>query len=898
LAATAVAAQNIALDSGWQLIADPQAQYAVSTLPPSGRAVTVGLSWNAQFDDMRDYMGTAWYRVTISPPAVTPGGRYVLHFGAVDYLAEVFVNGVSVLKHEGGYTPFSADITSQLKPGKDEIVVKVYDPPMETKTSSGDPRYRYDEIPHGKQNWYVQNGGIWQAVRLEVKPAAYIESVHVTPRLDGGISVQVEKRGEVPQGSEPLSVKILAPDGGGLNGDFKLDGEYVFNSLSAAILKGRVSDPLLWSPDHPNLYTVVVTFGDDVRRVRFGFRSFEARDGKFYLNGQPFYMIAALDQDFYPATIYSAPPAAYMRDMMLKGKRLGLNMLRTHIKVPDPAYLDAADEVGMLIWYEIPSWNDEHHWTQEAAQRGERTFDEMVARDWNHPSIVIQSIINESWGADLKQKEQRDWLKAAYARAKEKTAALGRVIVDNSACCDNFHLKTDIADFHQYYSIPDHAEVWDKWTADFASRPRWLFSSFGDAEPTGKEPLVLSEFGNWGLQQLPKELPWWFDRDFGGREVTRPAGVLERFHQYKFDRLFKDFNKLAVATEWHQFESLKHEVEDIRSHPSIQGYVITEFTDINWEVNGLMDMWRNPKVYAEELAKIQQADVISFRLATHNVQDGHVQVVPVVSHYSAADLRGATLAWGMGASDEKAVYITQPIQQGEVVELPPITVEAWAVKDNVKGPLHAVLKDSKKKRIAESSTELYAYTPGKGPSCAICRELIAHGPSSGKMDGVHVTSHLDKNALAILASGGRVLLLADSKDALTSSKFKLAARSGSDLDGNWVTNFNWADIDHAPFNAVPFNKILGWEAAAVTPEYILQGIAPENYDDVLSGITYGWLNNNAALAARFKAGKGLLFVTTFRFDKYGVDPYATHLLNAMIDYVAHTKDIPKLEWSE
>jgi hypothetical protein len=305
-------------------------------------------------------------------------------------------------------------------------------------------------------------------------------------------------------------------------------------------------------------------------------------------------MIAALDQDFYPEGIYTPPSEAFVRDEMLKGKRMGLNMLRCHIKVPDPVYLKVADEVGMLVWYEIPSWNDFNHYSPRAAERGEKILAEMVERDWNHPSIVIQSVINESWGADLKNADQRLWLRATFERAKRLTAPLGRLVTDNSACCGNFHVKSDLDDFHQYYSIPDHSEAWDRWVADFASRPKWSFSPHGDAERTGREPLIVSEFGNWGLPRLPQQLPWWFPRDFNGNKVTRPAGVFERFKEFKFDRLFKDFNALAEESQWHQFISLKHEIEEMRRHASIQGYVITEFTDINWESNGLMDMWRNP----------------------------------------------------------------------------------------------------------------------------------------------------------------------------------------------------------------------------------------------------------------------------------------------------------------
>ncbi|MBV9625025.1 MAG: hypothetical protein JOZ14_13710 [Acidobacteria bacterium] len=142
---------------------------------------------------------------------------------------------------------------------------------------------------------------------------------------------------------------------------------------------------------------------------------------------------------------------------------------------------------------------------------------------------------------------------------------LGRLVVDNSACEGNFHLKTDIEDFHQYYSMPDHVDKWDKWLADFAARPEWTYSTYGDAQRTGREPLLVSEFGNWGLPKLPEELPWWFELGFGTHEVARPRGVLDRFRTFRFDEIFGTFNQLAEETQRHQFSSLKYEIESIRS---------------------------------------------------------------------------------------------------------------------------------------------------------------------------------------------------------------------------------------------------------------------------------------------------------------------------------------------
>jgi beta-galactosidase/beta-glucuronidase len=138
-------------------------------------------------------------------------------------------------------------------------------------------------------------------------------------------------------------------------------------------------------------------------------------------------------------------------------------MLRCHIKVPDPLYLKVADEVGLLVWYEVPNWIN---FSDTAARYAEMTMDGMLERDWNHPSLVIVSIINESWGLDMSQQNHRDWLVAEYDRVKKM--AKGRLVVDNSACWGNFHVKTDINDYHTYWAIPENRENFDNTVKEMA----------------------------------------------------------------------------------------------------------------------------------------------------------------------------------------------------------------------------------------------------------------------------------------------------------------------------------------------------------------------------------------------------------------------------------------------
>lgn len=917
-------AQRVELEYGWEFLPDPSArmQRQQAERSPGWRPARVGLSWNAQFEDLRDYMGAAWYRVKFELPAFQDTRHVLLKFGAVDYFCEVFLNGISIGTHEGGYTPFSFEITSAVHSGINDLVIHVIDPPMdEAQNRALFPEMMYNEIPHGKQNWYVQNSGVWQGVRIELCPAIYIERLDVVPNVSGdfeviarlaGVGLTAEAGAVAVETS--LEIEILDSSSRPV-----FTGSQKLSSTSQTVnLKGAIRNPKLWGPENPVLYTLNASLRGPVRyhrRTRFGFRSFEAWDGKLYLNGKPFLMIAALDQDFYPETVHTPTSEEFVRDMMVKAKRLGINMLRCHLKVAHPVYLDVADETGMLIWTELPSWSDcwfpADHFSTMAAVRTERMFWEILIRDWNHPCIVLQTIMNESWGINLKEASQREWLVATFDRVKSLLAPLGRLVVDNSACEGNFHIKTDIEDFHQYYSMPDQVEKWDKWLAELAARPAWTFSPYGDAQRSGNEPLLVSEFGNWGLPKLQDELPWWFELGFGTREITRPGGVLERFRAYGFEQIFGSFNELAEQTQWHQFISLKHQIESIRSYPSLNGYVITGITDVHWEVNGLLDMWRNEKAFARELSAIQQRDLVFCRLPGYSFTAGQNIEIPVfISHFSGAELKGGRLRWSTdsGTVGELPLHDAVP---GSVLPLHTIRVNLPNVHKPTADRLEIEIRLRNGHRLAENSYDLFVLPSsriverpmialGSGVSPTLAEELRKAGYSisgSGDSESVLMATRFD-DAIAHLQNGGRVLLLANSEDALpVDARLKLSLRAGTELDGRWFSNFNWIRADEPPFSEVAFTPILGFESACVAPHYVVQGLEAHEFGDVLSGITLGWLNNNSGLAVQTRAGSGTLLLTTFRFDDYGVDAYSTRLLDALIRYVSGPECQPKLEFS-
>jgi hypothetical protein len=728
----------------------------------------------------------------------------------------------------------------------------------------------------------------------------------VTPNVSGDFGVDVQLAGQGLADSATCagtSIQFSVYDNSN-----RLVFEDVVPSVIASeqAFRGSIKNARHWGPSEPNLYTLEVSLQGMVsyrKRVRFGFRKFEARDGKLFLNDKPFYLIGALDQDFYPETIHTPASAEYVRDMMLKAKAMGINVLRCHLKVCHPVYLTVADELGMLLWCEMPSWSDcwypADHFSLKAANRGHRMFEEMLARDWNHACIVIQTVMNESWGIDLKDATQRTWLKNTFNWVKECVRPLGRLVIDNSACEGNFHVKSDLEDFHNYYSMPDQAEKWEKFISELAQRPDWTYSPYGDAERTGTEPILVSEFGNWGLPKLPEVTPWWFDRDFGGREVTHPGGLLDRFQQYQFNTLFADYNALAEETQWHQFISLKHEIESMRRRGEIQGYVITGMTDIHWEVNGLLDMWRNPKVFAQELKKLQEPDLVLVDASRQNfLSGGRIELQTLVSHYSNRELKGARVRWMTGSAGGQ-FEIAEPVPSAAVTMLEKIAFDAPVVTTGGPDHLHIEIRTRQGALLADNDYQLFIY-PRPAPVSDV--PLHLHDPLGTlpelkerlQQAGYQMEDGLDRGTMLIssqfdemtekhLAGGGKAVLLAGSEASFPAAgPLKVLARAGSDLDGRWFSNFNWVRTNQAPFDQLDFGRILGFESSKAAPQYVIDGVPPAQFARALAGVTYGWLAKNMALAVPFQWENGAALATTFRFTEYGQDPYTTHLLDGFI----------------
>ncbi len=340
---------RLSLDGAWQFWTDPTASLTPDTLPEAERRpLVVPAPWQAQGADLRYYSGVGWYHRTFEIPEQETDVRLWLGFGAVDYFAEVWLNGERLGSHEGGYLPFEWDVTALARQGENTLYVRV-----------SDPEALFAEIPHGKQSWYGPLSGIWQSVWLERRGACSIRHVRLLPELHSGtLQVHLSLAGADGAAGMRLKATLLDPDDAAVA---RVE-QALTPSAETIALTMQASDPRPWSPDAPHLYRLALQLWRDDGLCdeydeSFGFRTIEARAGQLFLNGEPLFLRGALDQDYYPDTIATPPSLAFLEDQAHKAKALGLNCLRCHIKVPDPRYYEVADRLGLLVWTELPNWH-------------------------------------------------------------------------------------------------------------------------------------------------------------------------------------------------------------------------------------------------------------------------------------------------------------------------------------------------------------------------------------------------------------------------------------------------------------------------------------------------------------------------------------------------------------
>lgn len=870
--------------------------------------VSVPSPWQSQSEELCYTNGVGWYQRNISLPpewsqGVPEGKRIFLGIDASDYRTEVWLNGIKVGVNEGGYLPFEFDVSQAIQSGENVLTIRV-----------DDSAEFFCEVPHGKQGWYGQLSGLWQPVWLERRSGQSLTQVRVFPDFNSGI-VKVEVL--LYQPASPglrLQVNIIGPGGEAASSTDIL----VETGVKTIALDLHVIDRQAWSPAAPNLYKVDACLlnlsgGGDTLSKTFGFRSIETRDGKLYLNGEVLYLRGALDQDYYLDTIYTTPTAEILEDQFRKAKELGLNLLRLHIKVPEPVYYDIADRLGMLVWTELPNWTV---FSQSSGQRGREMLEGIVQRDGHHPSIIIWTIINEDWGTDLVHEiSHRQWLLETYKWLKALDPS--RLVVDNSPCYPNFHMQSDIDDYHFYRGLPDQRQEWDEFIHKLASRPDFTYGPVNEVKRTGEEPIILSEFGNWGLPDADLLVdakgadPWWFET---GREwtegVVHPQGVRGRFQRLGLAGVFGSWKAFVNATQNQQFQAMKYELESIRRKSEISGYVITELTDVHWECNGLLDMRRNPKSYQAEFARINAETVIApawERVAYWSGEQVHLGLS--VAHGGGKPLEGGEIHWRIkghlwGSTELPAVaagevwemgYLTFPAPSVDTPEIQQVNFELVNREgglltsnylDLVLYPRDGYLAPN------NGSREVPIYTTEEGLGrrlselgCTIVPNIEdASLVITGKITGQDYSSMV----LSYLDAGGHALVLADraGENGPVFPGIMSAARERTPWAGDWASSFSWLKRT-GHFGRLPGGPLVDQSFDAIIPKYVLTGFKEWEFPRMVqAGMIVGWVHKPAALIGERRYGKGRAILNSFHLpdEVLGCDPTATVLMKALIDF--------------
>jgi beta-galactosidase/beta-glucuronidase len=505
----------------------------------------------------------------------TPEGedRLLLHFGAVDYRARVWVNNQFVGEHEGGHTPFCFDITPMVDDsGKTKVTVWAHDDPQDLAK----PRGKQDWQLEAHSIWYPRTSGIWQTVWLERVKSTYIERIRWTPHMERWeIGFEAFIKGEL-QNDIQIKVKLTVGDTLLANDTYEVINGEIHRRIA-------LSDPgiddyrntLLWSPETPTLINADIELWykgellDEVKSYT-AMRSVSIHRDRFMLNGRPYYLRLVLDQGYWEESLMTAPSdSAFRRDIDLV-KSMGFNGVRKHQKIEDPRFLYWADVLGLLVWEEMPS---AYRFTPKAVQRLTKEWTEVIERDVSHPCIVAWVPFNESWGVPnlTETAAHRNYVQMAYHLTK--TLDPTRPVIGNDGWEST---DTDILAIHDYDNKP----------TNIIKRygPELNLSDIFNRERPGNRVLTLDGYPHKGQPIMLTE--------FGGIAYTEQKDP----QAYKAWGYVRSWNILELEIRYTTLLNAVNRVE------MFSGFCYTQLTDTFQEANGLLYIDRTPKFAIEAIA--------------------------------------------------------------------------------------------------------------------------------------------------------------------------------------------------------------------------------------------------------------------------------------------------------
>lgn len=539
--------------------------YRSSGLDGGGLRIEVPFPYQSKLSgiDSQEHCDVVWYQRTFELPENLKSMRRLLHFGAADYRTQVWLDGQLLGTHEGGYSDFTFDVTD-LTESRHSLTVR-----CEDRLDFDQPRGKQSYRPEPFACWYTPVTGLWQSVWLEGVGEYYPLDFRLTPDVENG-AVQVEvSLNELPKrGALRLTAsfegKLAACQEVGLTTD-----RYVRTTLFLRHDE-EISGLHCWWPGSPSLYDLTIETladGQTADRVEtyFGLRKVGVWGDKITLNNSPLYQRLILDQGYWQDGLLTAPSAQALKKDVELTLAMGYNGARKHQKFEDPIYLYWADKLGLLVWSELPS----AYWLRDSEKRNlMRDLSEAIRRDYNHPSIIVWTPLNESWGVPAIQSQRE---------AQQLNDCLYHMV----HCLDGTRLvsgndgweqaETDIVTVHDYTAWPQDL------SPGYQSEDGVL-----NGAPSGKI-ITAQGYGHWGKPKIFSE--------FGGIAMAKDAGG----ENWGYHGAVADGNALLE-----RFGAITRGAREL---PGFSGYCYTQLTDVFQEVNGLLDMDRQPKAPLEEIRK-------------------------------------------------------------------------------------------------------------------------------------------------------------------------------------------------------------------------------------------------------------------------------------------------------
>lgn len=553
---------------------------------PAGLKINVPFTYETKLSGIQDETrhDYIWYhRGIVVDKALLKENDYILHFEGSDFYTKVWVNGRFAGEHTGGYTRFSFNISRLLKDGENEIVVKVEDS-YDTQQPRGKQRW-------AKENfgcWYVQTTGIWKTVWSEYVPKVHIDYIKMTPNLQ---KYMLELEADIVTPEDLLDGTLTLETSVFYENELvnRVTNTILFKHTSihmdVLVQKPKVFqwDCVTWTPEHPNLFDVefrLLKGQEEVDKAGsyFAMREISIEGPNVLLNGEILYQRLILDQGYWPDSHLTPPSEEALIEDIEKIQALGYNGLRKHQKTEDERFLYWCDVKGMLVWSEYAA---AYRYSDYAVNEFTKEWMEIVKQNYNHPCIIIWTPFNESWGVGriLENKEQQHFTEAIYHLTKSVDKM--RPVIANDGW---EHTVSDIITLHDYEAKGEilekrYAERKDDILGSLLAHNKERLAFAAGYEYKG-QPVIISEFG--GIAFANEQTGW----GYGDKVADK-------------DDFVKRFDEITTA---------------IKKLPYVCGYCYTQVSDVQQEINGLMDAERNFKVEPEIICEINKRQVGCYKI--------------------------------------------------------------------------------------------------------------------------------------------------------------------------------------------------------------------------------------------------------------------------------------------